>query len=103
MKPTINTDNQIESKGEKINWLMLIKRKREFLNINIKVDFRLRALPEIEMLQEGDRFQDPKLGSCLTLRNELSEETRADKARDFIGKGRPGESSSMRRPGEQLC
>ena len=28
------------------------------------------------------------MGSCLTLRNELSEETRADKARDFIGKGR---------------
>ena len=32
----------------------------------------------------------PKLGSCLTLRNELFEETCADKARDFIGKGRPG-------------
>ena len=30
------------------------------------------------------------MGSCLTLRNELSEETRADKARDFIGKGQPG-------------
>ena len=82
---------------------MLIKRKREFFYINIKVDFRLRALPEIKMLQEVDRFQDPKLGSCLTLRNELSEETRADKARDFIGKGRPGQSSSVRGPGEQLC
>ena len=35
-------------------------------------------------------FQGPKLGSCLTLRKELSEETRADKARDFIGKGHPG-------------
>ena len=34
----------------------------------------------------GDSFQGPKLGSCLTLRNELS----ADKARDFIGKGPPG-------------
>ena len=30
------------------------------------------------------------MGSCLTLRNELSEETRADKARDFIGKGHSG-------------
>ena len=29
----------------------------------------------------------PKSGSCLTLRNELSKETHADKARDFIGKG----------------
>ena len=29
----------------------------------------------------------PREGSCLTLRKELSEETLADKARDFIGKG----------------
>ena len=37
--------------------------------------------------RKGDPFQGPKLGSCLTLRNELSEETHADKASDFIGKG----------------
>ena len=42
------------------------------------------------MLQEGDPFQGPKLGSCLTLGNELSEETHVDKARDFIGKGQMG-------------
>ena len=30
------------------------------------------------------------MGSCLTLGNELSEETCAEKARDFIGKGHPG-------------
>ena len=30
------------------------------------------------------------MDSCLTLGKELSEETRADKARDFIGKGHPG-------------
>ena len=40
--------------------------------------------------RKGDPFQGPKLGSCLTLRNELSEETHADKARDFIGNGHPG-------------
>ena len=40
--------------------------------------------------RKGDPFQGLKLGSCLTLRNELSEETHADKARDFIGKGHPG-------------
>ena len=40
--------------------------------------------------RKRDPFQGPKLGSCLILRNELSEETRADKARDFIGKGHPG-------------
>ena len=41
-----------------------------------------------------DPFQGPKLGSCLTLRNELSEETCADKARDFIGKGHRGGEQS---------
>ena len=30
------------------------------------------------------------MGSCLTLRKELSEETHADKARDFIGRRHPG-------------
>ena len=39
--------------------------------------------------RKGDPFQGLKLGSCLTLGNELSEETHADKARDFIGKGHP--------------
>ena len=42
------------------------------------------------VLHEGGPFQDPELGSCLTLGNELSDtcaDTRADKARDFIGKG----------------
>ena len=39
------------------------------------------------LLHEGDPCQGPKLGSCLTLGNDLSEETCADKARGFIGKG----------------
>ena len=29
----------------------------------------------MKLLQEGHPFQGPKLGSCLTLRNDLSEET----------------------------
>ena len=40
-------------------------------------------------MQEGEPFQGLKLGSCLTLGNELSE-THVDKARDFIGKGQVG-------------
>ena len=48
--------------------------------------------------RKGDPFQGPKLGSCLTLGNELSEETRADKARDFIGQGTWVESSRVREP-----
>ena len=39
--------------------------------------------------RKGDPFQGPRMGSCLTLRNELSEETYADKAEDFTGKGCP--------------
>ena len=42
------------------------------------------------MLQEGGPFLGPKLGSCQTLGNELSEETHAEKARDFIVKGHTG-------------
>ena len=42
--------------------------------------------------------QGPKLGSCLTLGNEVSEETHAAKARDFIGKGRPGGEQEVREP-----
>ena len=45
---------------------------------------------EAKCCRKGDPFQGLKLGSCLTLGNELSEETHADKARDFIGKGHPG-------------
>ena len=41
-------------------------------------------------------YRAPRAGSCLTLRKELSEETRADKARDFIGKGTRVESSRVR-------
>ena len=48
--------------------------------------------------RKGDPFQGPKLDSCLILRKELSKETRADKARDFIGKGTRVESSRVREP-----
>ena len=43
-------------------------------------------------------YRAPRTGSCLTLRKELSKETRADKARDFIGKGMRVESSRVREP-----
>ena len=41
--------------------------------------------------RKGDPFQGPKLGSCLTLGKELSEETRADKARDLLERAPGGE------------
>ena len=43
-------------------------------------------------------YRAPRVGSCLTLGKELSEETRPDKARDFIGKGTRVESSRVREP-----
>ena len=51
------------------------------------------------MLQEGDPFQGLKLGSCLTLRNELSKETRVlTKQEILLGKGTEVESSRVREP-----
>ena len=51
------------------------------------------------VLQEGGPFQGPKLGSCLTLRNELSEETHVlTKQEILLGKGTRVESSRVREP-----
>ena len=49
--------------------------------------------------RKGDPFQGPKLGSCLTLRNELSEETHVlTKQEILLGKGTWVESSRVREP-----
>ena len=51
------------------------------------------------LLQEGGPFQGPELGSCLTLRNELSEETHVlTKQEILLGKGTWVESSRVREP-----
>ena len=51
------------------------------------------------MLQEGGPFLGPKLGSCQTLRNELSEETHVlTKQEILLGKGTRVESSRVREP-----
>ena len=48
---------------------------------------------------KGDPFQGPKLGSCLRLRNELSEETHVlTKQEILLGKGTRVESSRVREP-----
>ena len=46
--------------------------------------------------RKRDLFQGPRVGSCLTLRSELSEETCAEKARDFIGKGYLGKEQQSK-------
>ena len=49
--------------------------------------------------RKRDPFQGPKLGSCLTLRNELSKETYVlTKQEILLGKGPRVESSRVRKP-----
>ena len=51
----------------------------------------IRVIPEEqECWRKGEAFQGLRLGSCLTLGNELSEETHLLTEQDFISKGHPG-------------
>ena len=51
----------------------------------------------MKLLQEGHPFQGPKLGSCLTLEDELSEETHMlTKQEVLLGKGTWVESSMVK-------
>ena len=53
--------------------------------------------------RKGDPFQGPKLGSCLTLGNELSQETHVlTKQKNLLGKGTRVESSRVREPSTHL-
>ena len=53
----------------------------------------------MEVLQERDPFQGPKLGSCLTLGNELSEETHVlTKQEILLGEDTQVESGRVREP-----
>ena len=60
---------------------------------------RRRVSPELPFCRKADPFQGPKLGSCLTLGNELSEETHLlTKQEILLGKGTRMESSRVREP-----
>ena len=49
--------------------------------------------------RKGDPFQSPRVGSCLTLGNELSEETHVlTKQETLLGRGTRAESSRIREP-----
>ena len=53
----------------------------------------------MHLLQEGVPFQGPKLGSCLTLANELSDETHLlTKQEILLGKGTCVERNRVREP-----
>ena len=58
-----------------------------------------RAPEQSFCCRKGDPFQGPKLSSYLTLRNELSEETRVlTKQEILLGKGTQVESNRVREP-----
>ena len=49
--------------------------------------------------RKGDHFQGPRVGSCLTLRNELSEETHMMTEQEtLLGRGAQAEGSRVREP-----
>ena len=59
----------------------------------------LRSHTSILCCRKKDPFQGPKLGSCLTLRSELSEETHVlTKQETLLGKGTRVENSRVREP-----
>ena len=58
-----------------------------------------KSRTRLKLCRKGDPFQGPKLGSCLTLGNELSEETHVlTKQEILLGKGAPVESRRVREP-----
>ena len=63
------------------------------------VEAGLRFKPLSFCCRKGNPFQGLKLGSCLTLGNELSEETHVlTKQEILLGKGTWVENSSVREP-----
>ena len=61
--------------------------------------FSVESMMPSNCSRKTDPFQGPKLGSCPTLRNELSEETHVlTKQETLLGKGTQVESSRVREP-----
>ena len=73
-----------------------------YLQFLTKWEFNLstfRKFSFYDCCRKGDPFQGPKVGSCLTLRNELSEVTHVlTKQEILLGKGTRVESSRVREP-----
>ena len=73
---------------------MLTKSKVQPLSRPASVEWKL-----CKCCRMGDPFQSLKVGSCLTLRNELSEETRVwTKQEPLLGRGVKVENSGVREP-----
>ena len=57
-----------------------------------------QSVAKRDCCRKGDPVHGPKLGSCLTLRNELSEETHVLTKQEILGKGTWVKSSRVREP-----
>ena len=65
----------------------------------MKVGYERTDRKRRKCCRKGDPFQGLKLGSCLTLRNELSEEAHVLTRQEILlGKGTRVESSKVREP-----
>ena len=65
----------------------------------MKVGYERTDRKRRKCCRKGDPFQGLKLGSCLTLRNELSEEAHVLTRQEILlGKGARAESSRVREP-----
>ena len=61
--------------------------------------FELQLQHQSFCCRKRDRFQGPKLGSCLTVRNEVSEETHVlTKQETLLGRGAQAENRRVREP-----
>ena len=78
----------------------LLLGRKAMTNLNSVLRSRDITLPtKVHMLQKGGSIQGPRAGSCLTLRNELSEETHAlTKQEILLGRGAQVESSRVTEP-----
>ena len=77
------------------NKFLLQKLKFKFLENGDLIS----TLGKVVMLQEGAPFQDPKGGSCLTLSNDLCEETHVlTKQETLLGRRAQTESRKAREP-----
>ena len=93
-KITVDGDCSYETKRH------LLLGRKAMTNLNSVLRSRYITLPtKVHMLQKGGPLQGPRVGSCLTLRNELSEETHAlTKQEILLGRGAQVESSRVREP-----
>ena len=80
-----------------------LRRLKLYFKHHFEAGGRWASHTRVKLLEiccrKGDPFQGPKLGSCLTLRNELSEETHVlTKQEILLGKGTWVKSSREREP-----